>query len=217
MPDLYLQIEDSDAMLEGSSEYCEESALAILESGEIIGQKMIPWGSNYSFAAAVQTEAGDETLAIYKPASGENPLWDFPDGTLYKREVASYRLVRLLGWPMIPPTVIHNGPLGPGSLQLYRHPMEPDPVTDSSDFWGTPHPAIEQMVLFDHIANNADRKLSHCLRDRSGRPWGIDHGLTFNVDFKLRTVLWQYVGHPISEQLLVDLARVRADEATLRT
>ncbi|HRA48723.1 MAG TPA: hypothetical protein PK819_11705, partial [Thermomicrobiales bacterium] len=80
MPDLYLQIEDSDAMLEGSSEYCEESALAILESGEIIGQKMIPWGSNYSFAAAVQTEAGDETLAIYKPASGENPLWDFPDG-----------------------------------------------------------------------------------------------------------------------------------------
>lgn len=217
LPDLFLQIHDEGATeADDLVQLTDAEAIAVLETGEIVGQKLIPWGSNYSFAAAVEDENGREILAIYKPESGETPLWDFPDGTLYKREVASYRLTKLLGWDVIPPTVIHDGPLGPGSLQLYRQPIEPDPETPVEDVWGQRTLPIEQIVLFDHIANNADRKIAHCLIDHTGKIWGIDHGLTFNVDFKLRTVLWQFVGMPVTEQLIADMRRVREDEATLR-
>jgi hypothetical protein len=216
LPDLYLQIQDEDAPSTEPPVLTDEEAVAVLEHGEIVGQKLIPWGSNYSFAAAVEDTKGREILAIYKPETGETPLWDFPDGTLFKREVASYRLTKMLNWPVIPPTVIHDGPLGPGSLQLYKQPREPDDSDSPEDVWGQCTLPIEQIVLFDHIANNADRKLAHCLTDHTGRIWGIDHGLTFNVDFKLRTVLWQFVGQPVSRQLIVDLRRVRSCEAELR-
>jgi hypothetical protein len=216
LPDLFLQIQEDGAPAPDSSALTDVEAIAVLEQGEIVGQKLIPWGSNYSFAAAVEDEEGREILAIYKPESGETPLWDFPDGTLYQREVASYRLTRLLNWPVVPPTVVHDGPLGPGSLQLYKQPQEPDETRSPDDVWGQRTLPIEQIVLFDHIANNADRKLAHCLIDHTGRTWGIDHGLTFNVDFKLRTVLWQFVGQPVSRQLIMDLRRVRSCESELR-
>jgi uncharacterized repeat protein (TIGR03843 family) len=218
VPDLFLQIDDEDASESPVVELTDAEAIEILRTGEIVGSKLIPWGSNYSFASAVEAPDGREAVAIYKPMRGENPLWDFPDGTLYLREVAAYRLTEMLGWPIIPPTVIHEGSMGPGSLQLYKAPREQteDEAADPRNFWGEKTVAIEQLVLFDHIANNADRKLSHCLVDKDGHVWGIDHGLCFNVDFKLRTVLWQFVGCPVSDELIASLIDLRMREDQFR-
>jgi hypothetical protein len=195
----------------------EDDALALLDASEIVTTKLIPWGSNYSFAVAVQDGAGREQLAIYKPRDGENPLYDFPDGTLYKREVAAYRLSRLLGWGIVPPTVVHDGPMGVGSLQLYQMPVQNDADCDPRAFWAQRTIDVERLVLFDHVANNADRKLSHCLVDAEGDVWGIDHGLCFNVDMKLRTVLWQFVGGPVHDVLVADLASLRCRESDIRS
>ncbi len=192
----------------------EDAVLELLRVAEFTASKLIPWGSNYSFAAALATADGRGLLAIYKPRSGEAPLYDFPEGTLYLRETAAYHLSRRLGWNLVPPTVVRDGPHGIGSVQLYVEPMPDD--GDPRRFWGACTEEIERLVLFDHVANNADRKLSHCLRDRAGKVWGIDHGLTFNEYPKLRTVLWQFVGQPISASLLDCLQSLRDDEQDVR-
>lgn len=213
MPDLFVTLQEKD---DGNEivvpDRTEEESLAILRSGEITASKLVPWGSNYTFAVGIETPSGQDMLAIYKPRSGESPLYDFPDGTLFKREVASYLLSKRLSWDLVPPTVIRSGPHGVGSLQLYIEP-EPD-GPELRHFWGQHNPDVERLILFDHITNNADRKIGHCLRDTNGKVWGIDHGLTFNHVPKLRTVLWQLVGEPISPALLSDLSRVcqEADE-----
>ena len=121
---------------------------------------------------------------------------------------------RWADWDLVPPTVVRDGPHGIGSVQLYVQP-EGDRL-DRHDFWSSRDPAIERMVLFDHIVNNADRKISHCLRDATGKVWGIDHGLTFNREPKLRTVLWQFVGEPISPLLRRELANLRDRSEELR-
>lgn len=217
MPDLFLQISDGDpASSSDVPELTDAEALEVLRQGDIVGSKLIPWGSNYSFAVAVETADGEEQFAIYKPRNGENPLYDFPDGTLYLREVAAYELSRALGWDVVPPTIVADGPLGVGSLQLYKAPMEHPDDFDPREFWSQCIPEIERLVLFDHIANNADRKLSHCLQDRTGKVWGIDHGLCFNHVFKMRTVLWQFNGGPVSPGLIDDLRRLRANENVIR-
>jgi hypothetical protein len=217
MPDLFLELhsDDPERGMTPAPPLSEEDALALLDASEIVTTKLIPWGSNYSFAVALETPDGREQLAIYKPRAGEAPLYDFPDGTLYLREVAAYHLSRLLGWDFVPPTVVHDGPHGIGSLQLYVQPIEEQ--ADSQSYWRGCTPEIERLVLFDHVTNNADRKLGHCLRDASGKVWGIDHGLTFNQYPKLRTVLWQFVGEPVSSDLLCDLERLQKDEAEVRT
>jgi len=216
MPDLFLRLRDDDGPETPPPPLPEDEdeVLALLREADFVASKLIPWGSNYSFAAALETD-GREILAIYKPRSGEVPLYDFPDGTLYLRETAAYVLSRLLGWNLVPPTVVRDGPQGIGSVQLYIEPM-PDDDEDPREFWGSCREEIERLVLFDHVANNADRKLSHCLRDRSGKIWGIDHGLTFNEYPKLRTVLWQFVGQPISPSLVDDLREMQAQEQTVR-
>jgi hypothetical protein len=215
MPDLFLELRDS-AGGRGTTPppLSEEEALSLLRDADFTAIKLIPWGSNYSFAAALETEDGREHLAIYKPRSGEAPLYDFPDGTLYLRETASYVLSRRLGWDLVPPTIVRDGPHGVGSVQLYVEPLADD--GDVRRFWGSCSEEIERLVLFDHVANNADRKISHCLRDQSGKVWGIDHGLTFNEYPKLRTVLWQFVGSPVSPALIDDLRRLRRDESKVR-
>ncbi|MDP9364964.1 MAG: hypothetical protein M3Q10_12195 [Chloroflexota bacterium] len=208
MPDLFLELRDDEA--EGGTTpapLAEADALALLQTAEFTASKLIPWGSNYSFAVALETPEGREQLAVYKPRNGEAPLYDFPDGTLYLRECAAYVFSRRLGWDLVPPTVARNGPHGVGSVQLYVEPA-PDNA-EARRFWGSCRPEIERLVLFDHLANNADRKIGHCLRDRTGKVWGIDHGLTFNRSPKLRTVLWQYVGEPVAPELLGDLRRLR--------
>ncbi len=116
----------------------------------------------------------------------------------------------------MPPTVVKDGPLGIGSLQLYKAPVEQTDEFDSRAFWSQCTIEIERLVLFDHIANNADRKLSHCLLDQTGKIWGIDHGLCFNHEFKLRTVLWQFNGGPINPGLLASMKQFRSDEKALR-
>jgi uncharacterized repeat protein (TIGR03843 family) len=150
---------------------------------------------------------GDEALgvaAIYKPGRAERPLWDFPDG-LYRREVAAYALSESLGWGFVPPTVDRlDGPLGPGSLQLF---IDADFEQHYFTLLEEPvhHAALKRMATFDYLANNADRKGGHCLLDAEGRVWGIDHGLCFHVQPKLRTVIWDFAGEEVAGE---DLARI---------
>jgi hypothetical protein len=183
----------------------EDDALAMLRQAEITAAKLVPWGSNYTFAVGLAAPDDQEYLGIYKPRAGERPLWDFPGGTLYLREHASYLLSRWLGWDIVPPTVVRDGPHGEGSMQLY---IEPGVGEDDQAFWSRRVPELERIVMFDHLANNADRKIGHCLVDTQGRIWGIDHGLTFNIEPKLRTVLWQFCGEPISPGINADLCRL---------
>jgi hypothetical protein len=215
MPDLHLRLRDTETGEEHhQASIPEADALDLLTNAEISTATLVPWGSNYTFAVALESEEGGDHLGIYKPRRGERPLWDFPTGTLYLREHASYLLSSRLGWNLVPPTVIRQGPHGVGSLQLY---IEPNPEReDDYDFWGEKRDEIERMALFDQIANNADRKISHCLVSMHGELWGIDHGLTFNVDPKLRTILWQYVGEPVSPALLDDLTTLAMQESLVR-
>jgi hypothetical protein len=207
MPDLFLELRThGDQSGQTPPALGADEALRMLETAEFSAAKLIPWGSNYSFAVALTDANGIEQLAIYKPRSGEAPLHDFRGGTLFRREVAAYRLSRRLDWNLVPPTVIRHGPHGTGSLQLYVQPASE--VDDPHEFWGDLCLENERIVLFDHIANNADRKLSHCLLDAGGQRWGIDHGLTFNEVPKLRTVMWQFAGMPISDPLRKDLASI---------
>ena len=203
MPDLHLKLDIGSDEAPVSKPLSETEAIRMLESAGITAATLVPWGSNYTFAVGLTDPEGRSHLGIYKPQAGERPLWDFPHGTLYRREYASYLLSRALGWNLVPPTVIRDGPHGEGSVQLYIEPTTDE--VDEHSFWGQQILAIERMVLFDHIANNADRKIGHCLLDTRHRIWGIDHGLTFNVEPKLRTVLWQFSGEPVSPELLRDL------------
>ena len=216
MPDLHIRLTDDehdDAVRTEMPALPEREALEMLRTAEIVAEKLVPWGSNYTFAVGLSTGDDVDYIGIYKPKLGERPLWDFPTGTLYLREYASYLLSRWLGWDLVPATVLRDGPHGVGSLQLYVEPTE-EPI-DEASFWGRSIPEIERMVMFDHLANNADRKIGHCLVDRQGRMWGIDHGLTFNIDPKLRTVLWQFSGEPISGPVLEDVRRLMDDAADI--
>jgi hypothetical protein len=143
-------------------------------------------------------------MAVYKPTAGERPLWDFEQSSLCKREVASYLLSQALGWPAIPPTVLRDGVHGPGSVQLYIDAYHEEHYLSlrENDAYIK---AWKEIVLFDVITNNADRKAGHCLLAKDGKIWAIDHGLTFHQDEKLRTVIWEYAGQPISLQYLEDL------------
>jgi hypothetical protein len=186
-----------------------EDPFGLLERGAIDAIELIPWGSNYTFAALLVGEDGEKCYGVYKPRRGEVPLRDFPSGTLYKREVAAYRLSRHLGWDMVPPTVIREeGPHGIGSLQLYVEPRagasgQYERLRESNSC------ELQRMAVFDLLVNNADRKGGHCLLDIRGHVWGIDHGLTFHSVPKLRTVIWDYCGQPIPEELVGDLGTLR--------
>jgi hypothetical protein len=161
--------------------------------------------SNYTFLARLGPLGRSGLRAVYKPAKGESPLWDFEAGTLYKREVAAYELSKALGWPDIPPTVVRRkAPHGVGALQLFIE-------ADGRHFFGESgkHTATWiRVALFDVLTNNADRKSGHCLFDADGKVWVIDHGLTFHVDPKLRTVIWDFAGDPLPDDLCGDVERV---------
>ncbi|MGH7862885.1 MAG: SCO1664 family protein, partial [Candidatus Dormibacteraceae bacterium] len=177
------------------------AALTFLAEGEAIASQPIGWGSNYSFLLVLR-RGEEQRLAVYKPRRGEVPLWDFPDGTLYRREYAAFLVSQALGWDFIPPTIIGNGPHGVGSIQLY---VDADQETDADKLRETNEAELMRIFLFDVFANNADRKRGHCLRDRGGKLWGIDHGLTFNRDAKLRTVIWDFRGEPIPATIQSEL------------
>lgn len=176
--------------------------LQLLARGELEVQGVMPWGSNYTLLATVKQD-GLQGLAIYKPRRGERPLWDFPRGTLCQREVAAYLVSEALGWEIVPPTVLRDAAeYGVGSVQLF---IDADPEAHYFTLRGSDHDAFKRIAAFDLITNNADRKGGHILKDRQGRLWGIDHGITFHAEPKLRTVIWDYAGQPIPETLLRDI------------
>jgi len=185
------------------------AALAFLTEGEAIACQPIGWGSNYSFAMVLR-RGEEQRLAVYKPRRGEVPLWDFPDGTLYRREYASFLVTQALGWDFVPPTVVGDGPHGVGTIQLY---VDPEPNVDPATLRQTNEGELMRIFLFDIFANNADRKTGHCVRDRAGKLWGIDHGLTFNVTSKLRTTIWDFCGEPIPASILGEMTSFLADHA----
>lgn len=169
--------------------------LRTLRESEIDECKLVPWGSNYTFAVTFVGAGDGAPIAIYKPASGEIPLWDFDSGSLYRREYASFVLSRVLGWHFVPPTVVRDGPHGIGTVQLYIEPLQRAQNLITRERY---QKALKRMFVFDLIVNNADRKTSHLFIGRHDRRlWGIDHGLTFHIDAKLRTVIWNFCGEPL--------------------
>lgn len=180
--------------------------LHLLTDSTVEAIELLPTGSNYVFAAQLDGGEDGTGIGIYKPCKGEQPLWDYPSGTLHKREVAAYVVSDLLGWGIVPPTVVRDGPHGAGSMQLY---MEHDQQLNYFSFRDERVDHLQRLAAFDTIVNNGDRKAGHCLLGIDGRVWGIDHGLTFHDEAKLRTVIWDYAGGPVPEPLLEDLARLR--------
>jgi uncharacterized repeat protein (TIGR03843 family) len=182
--------------------------LTLLSSGEIEIQGRMPWSSNGTYLVTVTVDE-EQQAAIYKPGRAERPLWDFPDG-LFRREVAAYELSEALGWELVPPTVeISSGPLGPGSLQLF---VDADFEQHYFTLLEDPlhHRSLKRMATFDFLANNADRKGGHCLIDADGHLWGIDHGLCFHVQSKLRTVIWDFAGEALEPGDLLDVQSLAA-------
>lgn len=173
----------------------------LIEGAEIEGGELVPQGSNYTFAVQLRN-GGLRFLGIYKPADGERPLWDFPYGTLHHRERCSFLISQALGWQLVPPTVVRAGPHGEGSVQLY---IAHDPASNYFSLLEEGRPELFLLAVFDLIVNNTDRKGGHCLKGQDGRVWGIDHGLTFHAEPKLRTVIWDFSGHELPENILEDL------------
>ncbi|MGQ0846796.1 MAG: SCO1664 family protein [Sporichthyaceae bacterium] len=206
------------------SELGLDNALTILSLGtvEVVGQ--LTNASNATLFCAVTLD-GVTVAAAHKPVAGEKPLWDFPDGTLAGREVSAYRVSAATGWDLIPPTVLREGPWGPGMCQLWVEVDENaqlftmerdrdgyislDALVPASD------ERLRRMAVLDVVLNNADRKGGHLLPTPDGRVQGIDHGLCFSTDEKLRTLLWAWAGRSLTGEALEVLARLDADFETV--
>ncbi|GEM00052.1 SCO1664 family protein [Cellulomonas terrae] len=190
---------------------------------ELVGR--ITVASNATFLATI----GDVSV-VYKPVAGERPLWDFPDGTLANREAAAYLVSEAFGWDVVPRTLLRDGPLGPGMVQVWQQPdASQDPVdvvaAVPQDGWRSvfrgvdeddrpvtlvheDSPALRRMAVFDVVVNNADRKGGHILPTAAGHRYGVDHGVSFHVEHKLRTVLWGWRGEPLDAVELAGVERV---------
>jgi uncharacterized repeat protein (TIGR03843 family) len=212
----------------------EEDALALLHHGDLELEGRLVDASNATLRAVI-TAHGVTARCVYKPVHGERPLWDFPNGTLADREVAAYRLSAGAGFDVVPPTVLRDGPLGPGMCQLWideeRHdepllgfvPSRQVPtswrrVAAARDERGHPYalahaddPRLARMAIFDAVVNNADRKGGHVIVTVDGRVYGVDHGVTFHTEDKLRTVLWGWVGEPLPADDVELLEKLRVE------
>lgn len=184
----------------------DTTAREVLRRGEILSCQLTRLGSNYTFVVNVALD-GVEVYGIYKPRDGEAPLWDFPNGTLYKREYAAYLLSDILGWDLVPFTIIRDGPYGIGSVQQF---IEHDPQQNYYTLGGEFADQLRVVCCFDLVANSTDRKPNHLITDPCGKLWSIDHGLTFHSDVKIRTVIWDFGGDPIPEPLLDTLTELQA-------
>jgi uncharacterized repeat protein (TIGR03843 family) len=142
---------------------------------------------------------------IYKPIAGERPLWDFPEGTLADREYAAFLLSNLAGFNCVPPTILREGPAGLGMVQLW---IDIDESIDLAQFFGSDEPSLRNLAIFDACINNTDRKIGHLLPEESGHLFACDHGVTFHVEDKLRTVLWQWAGDSLTDVELETLKKV---------
>lgn len=210
-----------------------DSALTLLTHGEITVEGRLVDASNATLYCDISHD-GLDASCVYKPVAGERPLWDFPDGTLAGREVSAYALSAASGWDVVPPTVLREGPFGPGMVQLW---VEVDPgvelvdvvapdqlpagwlhVLDALGHGGAPvvlghadDPRLRRMAVLDAVLNNADRKAGHVLPLPDGRVLGVDHGVSFHVEPKLRTVLWGWAGDPLTDEECVVLERLSAE------
>ena len=177
-----------------------------LASGELACRGFLVNASNHTLLAQVGPRAWG-LHAIYKPRRGERPLWDFPPGTLCQRETAAWVVSDFLGWDIVPPTVLRDGPLGEGSVQLFiPHNAALHYFTLVED--DCHHRDLARMATFDLLTNNADRKASHVLLGDDGRLYGVDHGVCFHVQTKLRTVIWDLGPAKIEAAWKTDLARL---------
>lgn len=181
-------------------------ALELLREGELESIGRMPYSSNATFLLNVRHD-GLQAQAIYKPHRGERPLWDFPTG-LYQREVAAFLIADDLGWDVVPPTVLrHDAPLDTGSLQLFM-PCEFEEhyftIHEAGDAYDD---TFRRICVLDIVINNTDRKSGHCLLGTDGRIWAIDHGIALHHEFKLRTVLWDFAGEPLPDDICEDLWR----------
>jgi uncharacterized repeat protein (TIGR03843 family) len=176
----------------------------LLTHGEIRIVGRFLWGSNYTYLTEIKTEH-DRLNAVYKPSRGERPLWDFAGGSLAAREVAAYLTSDLLGWDLVPPTVLRDdGPIGPGSVQLF---VDADAEHHYFSFSDDEKSRLRPVALFDLIVNNADRKGGHILMDEDGHFWSIDHGICFHEDDKLRTVIWDFADEWVPQDLISNVEK----------
>ncbi|MFI1971046.1 phosphatidylinositol kinase [Streptomyces cinnamoneus] len=211
----------------------------LLARGELTVRGRVREASNAVLYCTVEYE-GVSAACVYKPVAGERPLWDFPDGTLAQREVAAYELSEAMGWGLIPPTVLRDGPYGEGMCQLWIEPpaedaaqerllalvdgREPGPGWKAVGFAEVDDDRtallvhadderLRRLAVLDAVINNGDRKGGHLLPAPDGRLYAIDHGVTFNSDDKLRTLLWGWAGEPLTEEAMEALRRLSADLA----
>lgn len=212
----------------------EADAIELLRHGTLDLEGMLVDASNATLRAVV-TNAGVVARCVYKPIRGERPLWDFPDGTLADREVAAYLVSTATGWGVVPPTVMRDGPLGRGMCQLWIDEERQDQpllgfvptrkvpahwrrIATARDEAGRPYalahaddPRLARMAVFDAVVNNADRKGGHVLPTVDGLVYGVDHGVCFHIDDKLRTVLWGWADEPLPDEAVETLEKLRAD------
>jgi uncharacterized repeat protein (TIGR03843 family) len=211
----------------------DPAALPLLHHGRLDVTGRIVDASNATLLCTVCCD-GVSAECVYKPIRGERPLWDFPDGTLAGREVASWLLSEATGWSLVPPTVLRSGPLGPGMVQLWVDTKDEHGLVDvvsldavprgwrtvlrAQDRYGKPallvHADTEgmrQLAVLDVLLNNADRKGGHVLAGSGGTVYGVDHGICLHREDKLRTVLWGFLGEPLSAAALAVLRRMRAE------
>ena len=182
-----------------------EELLHLLRTGALTVEGRLVDASNATLYCSL-TADGLSAACVYKPVRGERPLWDFPDGTLAGREVATYLVSEVLGWGLVPPTVLRDGPFGPGMCQLWVDVVD----VDLRELAGSDHPDLQRLVLLDAVVNNADRKGGHLLPTEEGRVLGVDHGVCFAASDKLRTLLWQWAGEPLSDEAVEALRTLRA-------
>ena len=169
--------------------------MKILELGEITVEGRLVDASNATLLVEI-ADGTTQVKAIYKPVAGERPLWDFPDGNLASRERAAYLIDQALGFNHIPLTILRDGPFGFGMVQRW---IDVDEEIDLELYFRQDDPQLREVALMDAVINNTDRKIGHLLPDSNGHLYVCDHGVTFHIDDKLRTVLWQWAGEQINE------------------
>lgn len=178
-----------------------DDALRLLRAGELDVEGRLLDASNATLYCTASLD-GVTAGCVYKPIAGERPLWDFPDGTLAAREVAAYVVSAATGWDVVPPTVMRDGPFGPGMCQLW---IDVDERVDLAALARSDHPALRRMAIFDAVVNNADRKGGHLLPVSGGHVYGVDHGVCFSAEEKLRTILWGWRGKRLPNDALAVL------------
>jgi hypothetical protein len=189
-----------------------DAALELLRRGELTVEGRLVDASNATLYCVVEAD-GVASACVYKPVAGERPLWDFPDGTLAYREVAAYAVSEATGWDVVPPTVLREGPFGVGMCQLW---IDVDEGVDLVALARSDHSDLRRMAVFDAVVNNADRKGGHLLPTVAGHVYGVDHGVCFSVEDKLRTLLWRWRGQRLPEEAVDVLGHLAGDIASRR-